>query len=761
MNLHGTVSAEGPETLVSRSRIKTPGRPLFGFLVAALLLWPAPLWSETEATPAWIKIYVREPGVYAVTFSELLEASGDHGERISGPLRLTHRGQPVAAWRDSNTANDTVHGARLIFVVTQGHLLPRDRHGFPALAVLKLEFGGPGLPDLTLASGLDPERPLRRLLHLEEDRLRVALTQADLKSLEEEPSLWHWALLSHRASSFFEVDLGPLTDLATRPSRGVDVQVHLLGWSKPEVDAGTPHHRVEVFWNDRSIGSSSWNGRKVHSISLENLPSSLVSKDSNRLKLKIPRRLVDEDGTDFIDMAYLDRIQVSYERIAVPAESQLALRLPESTRATEAVSAGDSTDAIFPACIVSCEAPHRIAEVSAATAFQAGPQTFLEPIQIARASHPWRHTGEDLALTDYVMIVPPEFQVPAKSLATFHRANGLHPTVVNAHWVYDHFGDGTRHPKAIRDFLLNLHSEHGHLRYVLLVGDAEWRSPDELPMETTEPHRNLLPTWTYLSRFGPAASDHLFTVANANELAPRFALGRLPVGTTEDFRRVVDKILRYAGTPSSDVLSALLLASDDPPSHSGLRRLVRGWQENEAPRIHLRQMAHPENEPLDAVLRQHFLKQPDLVYFNGHGSRHLWRLGKSTDFRPSSFFDEDEALALPATSRPPVVLSISCATAPFDHPDTGTLAETMVLDFDGGAIAFFGASARLFTPPRFGKQLLESLSQGTTFGEALVQAKTIGRKSRLSHLYQLIGDPALSLNVGTTSAPVSGGGAEP
>jgi hypothetical protein len=129
----------------------------------------------------------------------------------------------------------------------------------------------------------------------------------------------------------------------------------------------------------------------------------------------------------------------------------------------------------------------------------------------------------------------------------------------------------------------------------------------------------------------------------------------------------------------------------------------------------------------------------------GHGSRYLWELGDRKRPRPETFFEREDVQRLAPRERFPVVLSISCATAPFDHPNADSLGEAMVLTEDRGAIAFLGAGATLFTPQRFGEQMILELGKGKTVGEAMVLAKRHTRKVHISHLYNLLGDPALPL----------------
>jgi hypothetical protein len=92
-----------------------------------------------------------------------------------------------------------------------------------------------------------------------------------------------------------------------------------------------------------------------------------------------------------------------------------------------------------------------------------------------------------------------------------------------------------------------------------------------------------------------------------------------------------------------------------------------------------------------------------------------------------------------------VALSISCATAPFDHPSADSLGEVMVLAPERGAIAFLGTGVRLYTPRNFSDELVRALAREATLGEAIVAAKRAAGQVHVSRLYNLLGDPALPL----------------
>ncbi|MEM1248643.1 MAG: C25 family cysteine peptidase [Acidobacteriota bacterium] len=700
--------------------------------------------SQSEsAAIGWIKIYVEEAGAYVLDLSEVRELLEPSGALEARGLRISHRGRSLPQWLDES-------GGRLIFTVPRSVFAAEVHHEESRLAALRLDVDVEGTPlpwsdqpKETVARGSATRR-----VRLEENQLLAPLTASPTW---ESPTLWHWALLSQRSSSELRI-AAPIPRRALRDG-AVDLRVRLLGWSRPQ-DLEEADHTVSISVDGVVVGSGSWNGRAPFELSVENLvvASNRLGDegtpeddaDEVTLRLKVPPR-TNAAGREIVDLSYVDWIEIEYPLGEYRSRSQQALRLASApgqarrwTSSSPPALEGQQGQRLYVATFGPDD--DGVTEVFAATAEQ-----LLRPTDLAVVSP--ASLDEDAApQAEYLIVAPPQFLQQAGRLAALHEARGLEALVVDAHQIFDELGDGLRRPQPLRDYLLRRHRRHGALRWVLLLGDADWYAPDEVPLEEVSGHRNLLPSWTYLSRFGPAVSDHYYAVESEDESTPRFALGRLPVATEQELKHAVDKIERFLSAAPATTRSALLLGSLDSPSQGRLRRLRRRWQSQAIREGYaLRALERSPATTLEAELLSAWNEDPTVVYFSGHGSRHLWRLGELSDPSPSAQWNQEVAATTDPSPRPPVVLSISCATAPFDHPNNSSLGEALVLDPDGGAIGFFGASATLYTLPRFGERLLSEVTAGTSLGESLVRAKAHASDGALSHLYNLLGDPALSL----------------
>ena len=63
-----------------------------------------------------------------------------------------------------------------------------------------------------------------------------------------------------------------------------------------------------------------------------------------------------------------------------------------------------------------------------------------------------------------------------------------------------------------------------------------------------------------------------------------------------------------------------------------------------------------------------------LVHFVGHGGRYIWRTGPADWQQHRDLFNLDDIDRLEPSGRLPMVLSMTCYSAPFDHPSADSIA---------------------------------------------------------------------------------------
>jgi hypothetical protein len=148
-----------------------------------------------------------------------------------------------------------------------------------------------------------------------------------------------------------------------------------------------------------------------------------------------------------------------------------------------------------------------------------------------------------------------------------------------------------------------------------------------------------------------------------------------------------------------------------------------------------------------------------LVHFIGHGGRYIWRTGPPDLKKNQDLFTLDDVGRLDNGARMPMVLSMTCYSAPFDNPTEDSIGERFLREKDKGAIAVFAASWRNSPSPAYSKGVIEELLvPGATIGEAIVRAKKRSQDRTLVEMYNLLGDPAVVLERPRDEARLALGG---
>lgn len=585
----------------------------------------------------------------------------------------------------------------------------------------------------------------------------------------------------------------------SRPgSRPVSLAVELRGWSNAGKSQGgaLPDHRADLYFNGHLVGSGEWNGHESHLIEAE-VPDHLVKREEgNTVEVKIPRRRPSPSEDALIDVVLLNWISVRYPHPEahselggswIPDEPQrLVVRAPPGTD-----TGGGSSESADPAAqakvrlatargvrlMVYGEDGSRFdsqnmevedlehsslhhfyppAREAVFHALPAGSQLPPAAVELDRPSQ-WKDPTRQ---ADYIIIAHPRLLQAIEPLAAFHRQRGLVVEVVAVDDIYDEFNHSIQNPHAIRDFLSYAYHEWQRPapRFVLLAGDASWDAEGEggqykggLPYASDVPlsHRNMIPTSSFEGGLGRAASDNFFVAVDGDDFLPDMAIGRFPVVEPEVVATIVDKTLGYAqggivGPWRRKVLWLSDVSQWMQTNSDGIAEAVtaRGF----ASRKIYPSEDTPSDERTQDPLLQAFDRGQLLVHFFGHGARYVWRTGANRDHRNNyDLFTLEHLHELKPTDKLPMVLSMSCWSAPFDHPSADSIGENFLRLEDRGAVAFLGASWKVGPNKRFSDFLLEELTSTGTIGEAIMRAKRRLKHQNLTENYNLLGDPALEL----------------
>ena len=310
-----------------------------------------------------------------------------------------------------------------------------------------------------------------------------------------------------------------------------------------------------------------------------------------------------------------------------------------------------------------------------------------------------------------IIITPPSLFQQAETLKNFHNSEGLVSEVVNTTWIYWNYANASDPPydgyfnstlpgwgnitgynyslaKRIISFL-NDSSEHPHLRFVTLFGNARLVPPSYyLYIEHFDTYNNWIP-----ADFFYGSPDY--------DLVPNYKIGRIPVNSTEEAEHVVSKIESWNSSISYDWFRNVVLGGGMPfgtiyyygemiTTDSVNRESFTGM--NITKRFHTGGDFDPEH------LMDAFSGDTGMLYIITHGSGYgIYPDGQALVV--------DDLLALPSNSRVPVVVSIACEDGAFD---TNVLYGGFNVSFGEGVllsnasgIAYIGGSRVNYGAPYF------------------------------------------------------------
>jgi hypothetical protein len=341
---------------------------------------------------------------------------------------------------------------------------------------------------------------------------------------------------------------------------------------------------------------------------------------------------------------------------------------------------------------------------------------------------------------DMVIIAHSDLMVAAETLANYRSAHGVLTTVVDVDDLYDEFSWGLKDPEALRLFLQRADSVWDMAPdFVLLLGDSSFDPRNYLGFGD----RDLVPTRILATNFLKTANDDWFADIDRDGLAD-LAVGRLPAGSIEEADIMVSKIIGYEeDSPEGPWTGRLSVIND---AVTGDFDFVDAAEELEAlipdsfesDRIDLdvtdRPTAH--QQILDA-----FEAGRLLVNYDGHGSQAVW---VSDDV-----FGNEDALNLGNGLKLPFVVAMNCLNGLFHDVYQDSLAEALLKNGDGGAVAVWASSA--LTDPTgqdlMNRDLYRSLfgSDVPRVGEAVNAAKANVTDQDTRNTWIFFGDPSMRL----------------
>ncbi|MDP4174585.1 MAG: C25 family cysteine peptidase [Bacteroidota bacterium] len=330
---------------------------------------------------------------------------------------------------------------------------------------------------------------------------------------------------------------------------------------------------------------------------------------------------------------------------------------------------------------------------------------------------------------DYIILTASELFSKASEYAQFIRENyNVQTKVIDVKDIYDQYNYGFFSPEPIRDFLIDAYNNWKAPKpsYLLLAGDANYdyygnkTKYDKVPFV-----KNFVPS------FGEPVSDSWFVIWDSTgAYIPQMYLGRLPVGSVEEFEWYLEKHRNYLTSPfDSFNKQYLFLSGGDSNQDDQLKRV----------------------KSVNDYIISELVQKPPI----GGNVNHLYKTSSPrTNFGPYSYEKVNEILGIGGVfvsylghsgtqiwdngiidveqinnklNRPYLVTDFGCSTGKFAEPDIRAFSELFVVGLKGNAIAYVGNSSLGFetTSFSFPQVFYETILRNniTSLGAAHVAAK--------------------------------------
>jgi uncharacterized repeat protein (TIGR01451 family) len=681
-----------------------------------------------------VKIAVAQEGWYHVSFAQLF-----------------------AAGLNPNTDSRTLH---LYAEGVEQPLLLTARATGPASPSDAIEFYGTGIDTPFSADRVywlisDYQAPKRILTVLSPVSGSIAPPSFPFTVLREDRTVYFAALLNgeNNDNFFGSIITSEPTDQGlivahSDPSSAlpVSLDVALQGASVPQV------HAVSVQCNGATLGEMVFPGQTLAQQTFP-VESSLLQNGSNTVTLTALNGDNDISLVQSIALHYAHTYAADSDwlRATAPAGSELRLT-GFSNPQIRVFDITDPLNILQLEAKISPESGTYCASLALSTS-GAAVRTILAfasdamSAPVSLAPHVPAFLEDQRAGADVVIITHPDFVASLAPLVRLRESQGHRVSLVTTDQVFDVYNYGERSPFAIRSFLQEAASVWQRKpQSILFVGDASFDPRDYLGFGDFD----FVPTRIIETAAFKTASDDWFSDFAQNGFAT-IPTGRLPVRTPADADLVVSKIIGYesgsfAGSWNSQ---ALLIADQNTDSNftaaatSAAATLPPTLQASEILADSL--PAATARSQILAALNNGAL----LVDYNGHGAEQQWSF--------ADLFDTTDAAALSNGGRLPVYLLMDCLNGFFQDVYAQSLAESLLLAPNGGAVAVWASSGFTQQPPQstLNQAFLHYFAGNPyqSLGRLVLQAKAGATDSDVRRTWILFGDPAMKIQFVPAATP--------
>ncbi len=731
----------------------------------------------------YYKIFVKDKGVYRVTYSSLINAGISSSSGIKeGKLELYNNGKHVPIdIVDANSDGQFDEGDYFQFVG-----FPPPPSPYCTLNIYNNQnvYWFSYQADSAFTYNLKDGQPKtfsnevysnQNTLHFEKDLDYEPLGYAP----DGKRDFWFWDKAEARngqATYIFRYDFQRLDDNINENLPDASVKVNVHGMTTGTCNFS---HNAFVNLNGRRIGSFAWNGQEAATYEkkfkfgfyTDSQDSIRLLWNNNYFEIGVDGNICNDVKDDIIRVNWFEFTYWRWNRVngkhyefkSIPGKvgptvyflwnwfaDNMKIYMPErGVMINNPLVKNDADKAVL------------FEDTAAARTeyFCVSDDYYMTPLSIEKDESSDLHNKANGA--DYVIIYHPKFKSVANRLAVL-RSNNLpgfsSPRIkmVSVQDIYDEFSAGLLDPYALQKFAKYAFEnwQQPAPTYIALLGDMSF----DYRHIYTSSRNNYIPSMPeHTLKYGLAASDNKIVTVEGDDIIPDMIIGRLSCETVDEGNILVDKLENYPSENSKEwKQNVLLIASGmdaDDEQRMGFNdksiQLENSFLKPNgvnATKV-FRYPNRPEYDQYQGTgpeIRAAFDKGAVLANYYGHGGGAQWDL----------VFTNDDIYQLNNGGMLPLILSVTCYTAHYDNQDI--FGEKFNKIRGKGSIGFFGSSG--VTWWQAGTMINEMIfdeifnKKNYVFGSAMVNAKTRVNPYNVNiadqiGLLTLLGDPALELAI--------------
>ena len=709
---------------------------------SAFSLQPSANLVSTSLFP--LKITVKEPGIYKVTYDDIKNAGWDLSQFDPTKLQLKNMGNniPILFYGDADHSFDSID-----YFIFYGEPIKSDMgHPWaPNKFIVPNTYWLYYSPDATIERMIISKQPLIEAKTLEEFTQNY---HAEIdKIITAENVLWYfWEKFpddtdkerKDRLEKSFNISISGLN----LPKGGI-LRIRFCGKNNAE------HHfkiSVNSVWSEEVY----YKGINFFEFTGE-LPADVLKEGDNTITI---RNMYDTEIENFF---YLDWIEIEYQNIFKAVDDVLFFKVNSSSQynvkidnfSNNTIVLFDITDRYNITKIEGVELSGSGNNYSITFGEQSVGNKSYIALTTDRIKKPVSVSVDepsDIKNTsnraDYIIITHEDFYEEIQRLAEHRRNDGYEVKVVKVQDIYDEFNYGVMHPQAIKDFLsFAFHNWHPPApTFVLLVGDGCSDATDRLNLG----NKNYIPVKILKTAM---ANESWYVQVSGDDILPDMIIGRIPVKTVEQLQNVINKIITYEASPVLEWMRNVQFIAGiykEGPFADVIKRLANQL---------------PFNYYID-FLTPHDFEQTDTAYLKiidkiNAGKALTLYLGHSNIEEWSSMFNKKNFIDLKNKQKPTFLITLDCRNGNFCNPFAEGFSEEFLRNQAGGLACFSHDNwGYVSEHEKIGGNLLEIIftDKNNLLGSASIQAVT---KAYLDNAidedtfstYIFMGDPATKFKI--------------